>query len=78
MFIKWGVTMKLIIDGFKTKEQVEEFWSWYSGAGEQDAGSWFECRKEEGVLDVSFMPMDYSVRPKWNDDTYNVKVEVYE
>lgn len=30
----------LILKGFKTKEQVEEFVSWYSGQGEQDLTVW--------------------------------------
>ena len=44
------------ISGFKTKAQAEEFVKWYEGSGEQQAEMWFECRKEEGVIDVSWMP----------------------
>lgn len=48
----------LTIKGFKTKEQVLAFASWYEGQGEQDACVWFECRKEEGEIDVSVMNVD--------------------
>lgn len=50
----------LTIKGFKNKQQVEEFASWYCGQGEQNASIWFECRCEEGVLDVSTMNVDGS------------------
>lgn len=49
---------KLEISGFKTKEQVEAFMFWYEGQGEQDACVWFECRNEEGEIDVSTMNVD--------------------
>lgn len=48
----------LTFTGFKTKAQAEAFRDWYSGQGEQDATVWFECRKEEGEIDVDFMPVD--------------------
>ena len=48
----------LKIDGFKTKEQAEAFINWYDGQGEQDASVWFECRKQDGEIDVDFMPVD--------------------
>lgn len=48
----------LTIRGFKTKEQVLAFASWYEGQGEQDACTWFECRQEEGELDVGSMNVD--------------------
>lgn len=48
----------LTIRGFKTAEQVKEFASWYEGQGEQDASVWFECRQEEGILDVKYMNVD--------------------
>lgn len=46
------------IEGFKTQAQAEAFIKWYEGQGEQDACVWFECRVEEGKLDVDFMPVD--------------------
>lgn len=30
------------ITGFKTKRQVEEFYSWFEGQGEQDLYAWAE------------------------------------
>jgi len=41
--------------GFKNLAQAQAFVSWYGNSGEQDASEDFECRKEEGLLDVSFM-----------------------
>lgn len=46
------------ITGFKTKEQANEFASWYEGQGEQDAQVWFEIAKEKCRIDVDFMPVD--------------------
>lgn len=51
---------QITIKGFHTKQQAREFASWYNGQGEQDAMVWFECRMEEGVLDVSSMTVDCS------------------
>ena len=39
---------EVTVKGFKTRDEAIEFMQWYSGAGEQDAAYWFECRKEEG------------------------------
>lgn len=68
--------MKLVISGFKTKAQVEAFWDWYSGQGEQDSRIWFECRKDEGEIDVKAMYS--SSNTFWNGDEYYVGVELYE
>ena len=43
------------ITGFKTKEQANEFISWYEGQGEQEAQVWFEIAKDAGKIDVDFM-----------------------
>ena len=48
----------LTIRGFKTKEQVLAFASWYEGQGQQDTFTWFECLQEEGKLDVTTMNVD--------------------
>ena len=50
----------LEIKGFKTIAQAKAFIDWYEGQGEQDASIWFECRQEEGEIDVDFMPVDCS------------------
>lgn len=70
--------MKLTINGFKTEAQVEAFWDWYSGQGEQDASIWFECRKEDGDIDISSINASSIVKPYWVADTYNVEVDLYE
>lgn len=31
---------QVVLHGFKTKEQAQEFIDWYEGAGEQDAYYW--------------------------------------
>lgn len=48
----------VIVSGFKTKEQAEEFIHWYEGQGEQTSAIWFEERKLEGKLDACFMTVD--------------------
>jgi len=59
---------EILIKGFKTKEQAEEFYSWYEGQGEQDACVWFEIAQSKGTMDVSFMPVDVNVGSKWVGD----------
>ena len=57
----------LTIKGFKTKEQVKAFAQWYSGQGEQDASYWFECRKEDGEIDVDTMNVDsWKMKDSWD------------
>jgi hypothetical protein len=46
---------RLIITGFNTQAEVDAFTGWYEGAGEQDAGGWFEERKLDGDISVSSM-----------------------
>jgi hypothetical protein len=46
---------RLIITGFNTQAEVDAFTGWYEGAGEQDASMWFEERKHDGDIDVSYM-----------------------
>lgn len=65
---------KINVTGFKTKAQAEEFISWYEGQGEQDAAIWFECRKDEGVLDVDFMPVESIT--SWNGDSIEMKLKI--
>jgi hypothetical protein len=78
MFLIKGKKMyEVKIKGFKTKKQAQEFINWYSGQGEQDASVWFEARKAEGKLDVSFMPIDYTNRPDWNGNTYEAEVKLH-
>jgi len=65
---------KLLIEGFKTKAQVEAFVDWYEGQGEQNAVDWFMCRKQEGKIDVSSMSIVLQ-KNKWNGDTLAMKVD---
>ena len=34
---------KVIVDGFKSIGDAEEFIRWYQGSGEQDADTWVSC-----------------------------------
>ena len=61
------------VTGFKTKEQAEQFMAWYSAQGEQDATVWFECRKDEGKLDVEFMPTKSFTG--WKDNTIGMELD---
>lgn len=45
----------LTIKGFNELKEAEEFCSWYSGQGEQDASIWFDCRAAEGLISTTFM-----------------------
>ncbi len=65
---------EILIRGFKTKAQAEAFYSWYEGQGEQDACIWFECRKEEGDIDVDSMLTDVNVGNKWVGDCLTFEV----
>lgn len=49
---------QVVVTGFHTEAQAKAFIQWYEGQGEQDAAIWFECRKEEGEIDVDWMGVD--------------------
>lgn len=70
-----NTTFEVNIKGFKSKAQAEEFISWYSEQGEQDAGYWFEARKEEGTLDCNFMPVIDTYPLVWIGNTLIAKVD---
>jgi len=61
----------VVLDGFKTKEQAEEFVTWYGEAGEQDLYYWFE----ENMPGVS-ANLDYTNPPKWNGNCYQATVGI--
>ena len=63
----------LVLSGFQTKEQAEEFLAWYGNSGEQDFGIHLE--EQEG--DVSFMPVDYHTTPTWFGGNYVAHLEVF-
>lgn len=65
----------LLIKGFKTQAQAQAFYDWYEGHGEQDACIWFECRKDEGEIEVDSMLVDMSKPPKWNGDVLEMTVK---
>lgn len=66
----------LKINGFKTKAQANAFIDWYEGQGEQEAQVWFECRQDEGEIDVDFMPVDVSKKYKWVGDTLEAHLKI--
>lgn len=66
----------LLLNGFKTKEQVKAFIDWYEGQGEQDAAIWFEERKLEGEIDVDFMPVDVKNKYNWNKNILVVRLKI--
>lgn len=47
--------IKVTVKGFNDLAEAKEFCNWYSGSGEQDSSYWFECRKEEGVINSRSM-----------------------
>lgn len=61
----------VVIKGFNTKAEAEEFVKWYEGQGEQDACVWLEIKKDAGVIDVDFMGVDCkkTYPLKWNGNT---------
>jgi len=67
----------LTIKGFKTEAQVKAFAEWYSSQGEQDASIWFECRKEEGEIDVEYMNVDCEKMMKKWDVFVNNNMDLY-
>lgn len=68
------------ISGFNTKAEAEAFIDWYEGQGEQDAGYWFEARKEEGKIDISFMPTDIkkTFPIKWDGEQAHLVLKMVE
>lgn len=66
----------LEIKGFKTIAQAKAFIDWYEGQGEQDACIWFECRKDEGEIDVDFMPVDCSKKYVITEDTVTAWLDI--
>ena len=49
--------------------EIRTFPDWYEGQGEQDAEIWFECRKDEGEIDIGTMYVDYTKPYEWQDNT---------
>ncbi len=66
-----------MIEGFKTQAQAEAFIKWYEGQGEQDAVIWFECRMQEGQIDVDSMNVDCkkTYPLQWKDDVVKMVVK---
>jgi hypothetical protein len=63
----------LVFSGFATKEQAEEFLSWYDNSGEQDFGTHLDCQE----CPESFMPVNYSKIPEWFGDNYVAHLQVF-
>lgn len=66
---------KVIITGFSSLAEAEEFVSWYAGQGEQDSTIWFECRKDEGLIEHSSM---YHKSSSTKNTTVIMELELYE
>ena len=66
---------KVVIKGFSSLAEAEEFVQWYSGQGEQDSAIWFECRKEEGLIEHSRM---YHKSSSTDGNTVTMELELYE
>jgi len=58
----------IVIKGFKSKEQAEEFMTWYSEQGEQDLSAWLE------IADVGCDSM-YSKGTSWSGDQATMTIE---
>ncbi len=69
------MSYSLLIKGCKAQAQVQAFCDWYEGQGEQDASVWFECRKDEGEIDVDTMHVDMSKPPKWKGEILEMTVK---
>lgn len=61
--------MKIILDGFKTKEQARAFLDWFEGQGEQDEGL------AEMGLNISCDVMTGMIE---HPDGYEYKVKIHE
>ena len=63
----------LVLSGFSTKEQAEEFLSWYGNSGEQDFGTQLDCQE----CAESFMSVNHSKTPTWFGDNYVAHLDVF-
>jgi len=62
----------LLIKGFNTQAEALAFAGWYEGQGEQDASVWFECRKDEGDIEIDFMPVNCHKGYELSEDTVTI------
>jgi len=60
--------MKIILSGFKTKEQAKKFLDWFEGQGEQEVGEWtgfdVSCDVQTGMIE--------------HEDGYEYKLRIFE
>jgi hypothetical protein len=63
----------LVLSGFKTKEQAEEFLAWYGNQGEQD----FEEYLDNQDIDMGFAPVHYNKTPEWFGDNYVAHLKIF-
>lgn len=70
------MSIKVVVEGFNTIAEANEFCNWYEGQGEQDASIWFECRKDEGKIPSRFMPSQSTKRV--DDETIVMNLEMFE
>ncbi len=64
----------VILQGFKTKEQAEEFVKWYGESGEQYFGDWLDCQDKE--INMTFAPVNYNKPPLWDQNNFEVNLEI--
>ena len=63
----------LVIKGFKSKEEVEAFYSWYESQGGQDAPIWFE--NIEGIREYMNTDTEYGFKFDELNKTGYMKIE---
>jgi len=72
---------QLIIKGFKNKEDVETFISWFEGSGEQSVGDWFDAREYHGELKTDTRNILTNMREtfplRWEGDSALMVVDCY-
>ncbi len=66
----------VVLNGFKTKAQCQAFVNWYEGQGEQNSSYWFECRKDEGEIDIDHMYIDLQKPYEWQENQFHAWMNI--
>jgi hypothetical protein len=71
------VSYELHIKGFKTKDEVEAFISWYEGQAEQDITVWLQDRKYEGKDVRKYLDTDITATYpiKWQNNVASLQIK---
>jgi hypothetical protein len=67
------MTYNVVLSGFETKEQAEEFVSWYGNSGEQDFGNHLDHQD----CGMSFASVDYYKTPSWFGDNLVTHLNIF-